>query len=344
MSKIQVGLDIGFSTIKIVVLDRGSNPPKLVSLGTIAAPQPGIMSDADVDLEAVAGAIKKLMTAAKIEEHEITAALPEAKVFTRVVDDLPFLTDAELPSAIRYASEEFIPLPINEVNLNWQILLRTDKEKQSKTVVFIVASPKNIVNKYIKVFNMAGLRMRALETEIIATARSLVGSNVFSPTSLIMQMGANTTDLAVVSQGLILLTRAISTGGMALTRALAQQFNFEIGQAEEYKKVYGLSGEQLEGKVFETLKPVIDVILGETKRVIQSFQVKYPQNPIKRVVLSGGGAKMPGLVVYMANNLGLEVQEADPWFSIAKDKSIIVKLSQEGPLYSVAVGLALRDD
>ncbi|KKQ81661.1 MAG: type IV pilus assembly protein PilM [Candidatus Daviesbacteria bacterium GW2011_GWF2_38_7] len=143
---------------------------------------------------------------------------------------------------------------------------------------------------------------------------------------------------------MIWLTRSISTGGMALTRSLAQHFNFEANQAEQYKKIYGLMEDQLEGKVFEALKPIIDIIAEEGKRMIRAFETKYPQNPIKRVVLSGGGAKMPGFVIYLANAFGLEVQEADPWYSIVKDKESASRLVQDAPSYSVAVGLALRED
>lgn len=345
MAKISVGLDLGFSSIKVVALSRQGNVPKLVSLGSVAAPQPGLVSDAEPDLEAVAAAIKKVMNAAKIQNREVISGLPESKVFTRVIDDFPFLTDAELPSAIRYASEEFIPMPITDVNLNWQVLYRSkERGQQSRTVVFIVASPKNMVNRYIKVLDMAGLHPNALETEVIACVRSLVGSNPFSPNTLIIQMGATTTDLAVVAKGLIWLTRSISTGGLALTRSLAQHFNFELNQAEEYKKVYGLLGDQLEGKVFDALKPVVDVIIEESRRVIQAFQTKHPQSQIKRVILSGGGAKMPGVVIYFANRLGLEVQEADPWYLVSKDKAVVNKLAQDASLYSVAVGLALREE
>jgi type IV pilus assembly protein PilM len=348
MSKISVGLDIGDSSIKVVALSSHDSQPKLISLGAIATPLPGLSSDSDIELEAVANSIKKLLVAAKINEKEVVVALPESKVFTRVIDDLPYLSDSELASAIRYASEEFIPMPITEVNLNWQIISRENDTKtvgkKARTVVFVVASPKNIVNKYLKVLALANLKPRAMETETIAATRALVGNNPFSPTSLIIQMGANTTDFAVVSKGLILLTRSISTGGIALTRAIATQIGFELMQAEEYKKVYGLQEDQLEGKVFEALKGVTSVIVDETKRVIQSFHMKNPQNPIKRVVLSGGGAKLPGLVIYMANNLGLEVQEADPWYFVAKDKTVKAKLTPEAPLYSVAVGLSLRED
>lgn len=345
MAKVSVGLDIGFSSIKVVSLEKDQDRFKLVSLGSIPSPQPGMLSDAEEDLQSVAEAIKKLLTATKIQTNDVIAALPESKVFTRVIDDLPYLSDQELSSAIRYAAEEFIPMPLLDVNLNWQVLMRADtKDKKAKTVVLVIASPKNAINKYIKVLGLANIRPKALETETIAVTRSLVGNNPFSPSTLIIQLGATTTDFAIVTKGLIWLTRSISTGGMALTRALSQHFNFEINQAEEYKKVYGVLEDQLEGKVLEALRPVIDIIVGEGKRVIQSFEAKYPQSGIKRVVLSGGGAKMPGLVVYLANSLALEVQEADPWYSIAKEKTLSSRLSQDAPSYSVAVGLALREE
>lgn len=345
MAKITVGLDIGFSSIKIVSLLRDKEQSKLVSLGSIVAPQPGMVSDADADLEDLANTIKKLLTATKIDQKDVIAALPESKVFTRVIDDLPYLTDNELSSAIRYAAEEFIPMSLSDVNLNWQVLVRSDnKDKGARTVVLVIASPKRVIAKYIKVLEMAGLRPRALETETIAVTRSLVGNNPFSPSTLIIHLGATTTDFAAVSKGLIWFTRSIATGGMALTRSLVQRFNFEINQAEQYKRIYGLMEDQLEGKVFEVLKPLIDIVASEGHRVIQAFETKYPSNPIKRVVLSGGGAKMPGLVIYLANILGLEVQEADPWYLIAKDKNITAKLAQDASSYSIAVGLALRED
>ncbi|MBU0999848.1 pilus assembly protein PilM [Patescibacteria group bacterium] len=345
MAKINVGLDIGFSSIKAVSLVKDKDKYKLVSLGSIPSPQPGIASDMDEDLEALAVTIKKLLTAANIEQKEVVVALPESKVFTRVIDDLPYLTDAELASAIRYAAEEFIPMPLSDVNLNWQVLVRSEaRGKNAKTVVLVIASPKNAALKYIKTLDKAGLRAKVLETEILAVTRSLVGNDPFSPSTLIMQLGVTTTDFAAVSKGLIWLTRSISTGGIALTRSLVQRFNFEMNQAEQYKKIYGIVEDQLEGKVFEALKPIIDIIAGEGRRVIQAFETKYPLNPIKRVVVSGGGAKMPGLVVYLANIFGLEVQEADPWYSIEKEKDSVSKLAQEASSYSVAVGLALRED
>ncbi|KKQ66426.1 MAG: hypothetical protein US86_C0005G0037 [Candidatus Daviesbacteria bacterium GW2011_GWA2_38_24] len=339
-----IGLDIGSFSTKAVVLSQKENPPKLLSLGQVATPTPGMVSDTDFDLQAVAEAIKSLVAGLKAPTKDVVFALPESKVFTRVIYDLPYLTDAELAQAIRYAAEEFVPMPIQEVNLNYQVLYRSaQKGPKSRTVVFVVASPKVLIDKYLRVMTMAELKPVAVETEIIASSRSLVGTNPFSPTSLIIQLGATTTDYAVVDEGLILLTRSISTGGIALTRTISQTLSFEFSQAEEYKKVYGLLEDQLEGKLVQVIKPIINVIISEAKKVIQSHESQNPQRAVKRVVLTGGGAQLPGLVIYFANSLGLEVQEGDPWFSISKDPKLQAKLSEQAALFSVAAGLSLRE-
>lgn len=337
-----IGLDIGSTSTKAVILSRLQSPPKLLSLGRVNTPVPGLYSENESDLEHLAGAIRSLISGLQSPTKEVAISLPESRVFTRVIYDLPFLTDEELSQAIRYAAEEFVPMPILEVNLNYQILARSSqKGPGSRTIVFVVATPKVVLDKYLKVLSLADLKPVAIETEIIAIARSVVGANPFSPTTLIIQLGATTSDYCIVHEGLVLLTRSISTGGTAITRAIAQQFNFEVTQAEEYKKVYGLQEDQLEGKLVQSIKPIINVISSEAKKVIQAYESQNPQRPVKRVVLTGGGAKMPGLVIFLANNLGLEIQEADPWFSIAKDPKLENKLSSDATLYSVAAGLAL---
>lgn len=342
---VKIGLDIGLSSIKAVVLNSKTTPPKLISFGHVSTPLPGMVSDADLDLEAVANAIKNLISQIKSPTKDVVLALPESRIFTRVIYDLPYLSNDELNQAIPFAAEEFVPMPIKDVNLNYQIIYRSpQKGANSRTVVFVVASPKILVDKYLRVIQSAELHPLAIETELLASTRALVNVNPYSPTTLIIQLGASTTDFAVVSEGLILLTRSIATGGTALTRSIAQTFNFELVQAEEYKKVYGLLEDQLEGKLFQCLKPIIDVILTEAKRVIQAHETQNKQREVKRVVLTGGGAQLPGLVKYIATSLGLEAQEADPWFGIAVDPSLKSKLTSEGPTYSVAAGLALREE
>jgi type IV pilus assembly protein PilM len=230
-----VGIDIGVSSIKLAVLSKNQDSAKLISLGHIPSPAPGIMSESELDLEAVSAALKKLYEEVNPPTRDVAVALPESKIFTRVIYDLPYLSDDELAQAIRYAAEEFVPMPMKDVNLYYQVIFRSPKkEANSRTVVFVVASPKNLIDKYLKILQNANLKVVAIETEVIASARALVTYNSFSPTTLIIQLGASNTDYAVISEGLILLTRSIATGGNTLTRLIAQNFNFEGLQAEEY--------------------------------------------------------------------------------------------------------------
>lgn len=340
-----LGIDIGISSIKAVVLSHKTNPVSLISLGKIAAPQPGIISDAELDMEAVGGALKKLVAEIKAPPSaNVMFSLPESRIFTRVVYDLPYLTDTELTQAIKYAAEEFVPMPIQDVNLNYQVIYRSPKkDANSRTIVFVVATPKALVNKYISILDKASLKPFAIETEMIATTRTIITGNPYAPTSLVINLGTTTTDFAVISEGLIFLTRSIGTGSLALTRTIAQAFDFELSQAEEYKKVYGLIEDQLEGKLFQTLKPIMDVIGNEAKRVIQAHELQNRQRPVKLIMLTGGGAKLPGVIKYFTNFLGLEVQESDPWLGIAIDPTLKSKLVAEGPSYVIASGLALRN-
>src|SRR5690348_13885253 len=103
-----VGLDIGFSTIKAAVVSNKVTPPQLISFGVVNSPQPGIISVADLDLEAVGVAVKNLLAEINPPTRDVVIALPESHIFTRVVYDLPYLTDDELAQAIKYAAEEFV--------------------------------------------------------------------------------------------------------------------------------------------------------------------------------------------------------------------------------------------
>lgn len=334
------GLDIGSFAIKAVVVQHSGKRPKLISFGTVRTPLPGFASDNDVDLENVGSAIKKLLSSIQAPTSTVVVSVSESKIYSRVISDLPYLTDEELSSAISYSAEEFVPLPSDQIELHWQVVDRSKERNQ--TIVLAIAVPKRVQQKYLKILEFAGVKPIALETEMIAATRILITSFV-GVTTLVLQLGATSTDMAVVSNGVILLTRSISTGGLVLTRALTQNLNLQPIQAEEYKKVYGLLIDQMGGRIYQTLKPLVEMVATEADRTIHSYQAKSPKFPVQRIVAIGGGARMPGLISYLASRLGLESQESDPWSYLDKESSIANKLTAD-PTYTVAAGLALRNE
>jgi len=341
MNESFIGLDIGSTTLKAVELKKDGNFLSLKSFGIAATPRGGPQADSKETIQELGIAIKELVKTSRFDTRKVVTAFPESSVFTRVVE-IPVMSDKELATAIHWEAEQYIPVPLKDVRLDYEILKRP-QNGDGKMTVLLVAVPTTTIERYLNIIQAAELQPLAFETEIIALTRPFISSTGMSPTTLIMSLGAQTTDLCIMSGGVIVFTRSIASGGKALAKAIAQELGFEMDQAEEYKKAYGLLGDQLEGKIQDIIKPIFDVIVSEIERAILSYRSRYPADPIKRAVLCGGSAKLPGVAVYLTNVLDVEVQIGNPWENIKKaSREIEEKLEPESPSFSVAVGLAMR--
>ncbi len=118
---------------------------------------------------------------------------------------------------------------------------------------------------------------------------------------------------------------------------------FELSQAEEYKRTYGFEENILEGKILSAIRPIFDTVIEEIKKSLNFYQNKYPEDSIKVISLCGGTAKLPGLVVYLTQNLGIETQIGNPWLTVGKDPNVFPMLDTEGPVFAIAVGLAMKE-
>lgn len=336
------GLDIGSHSLRLVQVDKSKRPYRLLTFAMEQTPKGASLSESTIDWQLLADAIKHLVKDSKVTTNNVVTAFPESLIFTRLVET-PYIDPKTLDSAIRYLAEEYVPIPITDVSLVYQILKPGNKQTQEKMEILLIAVPKDLIEKYLKILKLANLKPVAMETEILAVSRSVVGTSPESPTSLIISIGASTTDLAIYTKGIIAFTRSIPTGGSALSKALANELNFDISQAEEYKKTYGLLESELGGKIMLAIKPIFDVVVSEINRAVAFYQRKSPQDQIKRVLLCGGTAKLPGLLIYLAQSLGLEVQVGDPWVFMATDPALTQKLNEYAPDFTVAAGLALKE-
>ncbi|KKU88012.1 MAG: Type IV pilus assembly protein PilM [Candidatus Gottesmanbacteria bacterium GW2011_GWA2_47_9] len=335
-----VGLDIGSHSIKLVELIREKTSVSLRAAGTVPTPPKALVSTLAADHEALAIAIKKLFADTGVSSREVNIALPESQVFTRVIE-VPQLSSRELVSAIQWEAEQYIPLPLEQVNVDFTVLRDGKETGTNKMDVLLVAAPKALIEKYTNILELANITTVGAETEIIAASRALVRSTPTIKTVMVVSLGAQTTDLAILRSGVLAFTRSISAGGEAISRAVAQGLEFNLTQAEEFKKTYGVEGDKLEGKIVAATKPVMDTIVAEMKRAVSFYQEKYKNEQVETVLLSGGTARLPGIVVFIAGEMEIEAQLANPWIGIAKDPRFAV-LDSEGSVFTVAVGLALR--
>lgn len=337
----RIGIDIGSYSIKLIEIARDGDRVGLVAAGSVPMPPKAMTSALQADMEAVAVAIRQLMKDTGSKSRDVTIALPESKVFTRVIE-VPQLSQRELSSAIKWEAEQYIPLPLDQVNVDYTVLREAKETGTNKMEVLLVAAPKSLVDRYMTILEMAELNPTGAETEIIATSRAVARSLPNVKTVMIVSLGAQTTDIAVIKGGVLVFTRSVSAGGEAITRSIAQSLDFTQSQAEEYKRTYGLQKDKLEGKIALAAKPIMDTIVGEMKRAIAYYEEKYKDQHVETVLLTGGTARIPGMVVYLAQAINFEVQFANPWAGIAKDARFNV-LATEGPNFCVAVGLALRE-
>lgn len=335
------GLDIGSHSIKLVELGHDTSGWTLLSAGSALTPLKALTSTLQADFDAIAVVIKKLVKESGTKTTNVGIALPESQVFTRVIE-VPQLSKRELASAIKWEAEQYIPLPLEQVNMDYTILRDAAQTGTNNMELLLVAAPKVLLEKYLTILESADIAPSAVETEVIASSRVLARSMKSVKTVMMVSIGAQTTDLAILRNGIIAFTRSISAGGEALSRALSQGLGFEIAQAEEYKRTYGLDRDKLQGKIVGAVKPIMDTIIGEMKRATAFYQEKNKEEKIGTIVLSGGTARLPGMVVYVASEMGVEVQLANPWFEISRDARFNV-LDSEGPVFSVATGLALRE-
>lgn len=339
-SQNNIGLDIGESTVKLVQLSSEGEKFKLSAVGIAESP---IRSDSPESDKQAVDLIKKLLADTHARGKSVVMSLPESQVYTRVVE-MPYLEEPELSSTIKWQAEQYIPVALSDVALKHQILALPDmKVPGSKMTVLLVAAPTALVNRYASIVARAGLEAVAIETEIFAVARSLVATDNFPFVSLLVNFGVDSTTLAVLKKGDLALTQSVSTGGAAINRTLSSDLGLNVAQAEEYKKTYGLLDDKLDGKVKTSIKPIIDQVLAEVKKVITYGETRSGSEPIKRVVLTGGNALIPGLLAYFSANLGLEVQLGNPFVKVLLTDRQREAVFEAGPIFAAAVGLALKN-
>lgn len=336
------GLDIGITTMRVSWLAADKKNIKYLSALSGATPQKGMTSESPFDHQEMAAAINKLVIDAKIATNNVSVALPESKVYTKVID-MPNLSEKELSSAIYWEAEQYIPAPLDTMTLDWSILKRPKSgDTATKMQVLLVAAPITIIKRYQTILELAGLSIAGIETEILSVIRSVVADENF-PTTLIMNIGALSTSLSIVQNGSVVFTYIIPLGGIALTRAIASDFGFALPQAEEYKKIYGLMDKDFGGKISNAIQPVLSSMAVEVKKAINFYTDKYKnESPIVQLLLTGGSASLAGIGSYFVQNVGVETVIANPW-KMLNIQGVPVDMEPRGSEFAVSIGLALKD-
>lgn len=334
------GLDIGHSKIKLVFLEKNSQGVVAAKIvGETVTPASNWRQAGDKGLEAVANSIKVLLSDLKLKTKECVLNLPEDEVVSRLVK-LPPLKENEIQDALLFEAETFVPYPLDQASLNYEIV---NKDEEGKMLIFAVAVKSSVVEMYVKLCKMAGLLPIAFETTALALRNMFSNSLGFEKPIMAINLGEQFTDLIVLRGEFVYSTRSLAVGGEAFTRAISVNLGLDMAAAEEYKKAYGMRQDQLEGKIKEAVSPVFGTIAEEVRKALVSFNQDFNQQ-IELLCLSGGGGSMPGLAESFTKTLGIEVQVLNPF--VKMDQSGLtgnVDQKNLGSAFGVVTGLALRE-
>lgn len=331
-------LDLGNTGVRIVQLQGGSGNPGLVSFASTTLPIQVAASDSPLDHDKIAEAIKQLVKDAKIDTANVVAGIPSAQAFSAVINT-PRLSEQELAKAMKLQADQYIPMAIDQVKMDWHIIGSGKTEQEMK--VLLVAAPNSVVNKYLSIVQKAGLELLALEVNALALVRSLMpATNV---AIMILDVGSLATDITIVHEKAPQLIRSVQVGGEVFIRAVGQNLGLDQEQATQFTKKFGLTKTKLEGQVLKAIKPSLDTLTEEIDKSVKFFSSQNSDTKLEKIVLTGGAAALPELPTYLANATGMPVEMGNPWMHISYPAELQSKLSAQSLEYSVAAGLALRN-
>lgn len=341
-----VGIDIGTRSIKAIELQNRKNKPYLVNYGWV-----DLISDAAPLTDATQGdfqqrmrtALEQLIASLQTKAQSANVSIPGFNGLVLMID-FPKMEESEIEQAIQFEARKYIPASLDEINISWEIVpedvddTSNEVEKKDSNVmkVLLVAAPKSEVQHYDELFEGMQLTVDTLELETFSLVRSLVGNDqgVF----VIVDIGAKTTNLILVRNGIVQINRNVDVGGRDITNTIADALNISAERATTYKE----GGKDFLTNVGSSVTfPSLDFIVSEVGRIIAAYG--SPED-INSIILSGGSAKMKGVDHYFEKTANVKTIVGNPWSHVACDDEIRSYVEEKiGSSFAVAIGLALKE-
>lgn len=347
MARVGVGLDIGANSIKVVEL-QGGLKPRLSRFGKVALPEGAISAGEIKDREQVGKAIKELFAKTKIRSKRVVIAIAGQAAIIRHIK-LPLMEDNEVANAIHWEAERYIPFPVDEVTLDYKVIKRY--ADQNEMDVLMVCARNDIIYSHIETLRDIGLQTQVVDIQTFSLMRAagLEKGNSEGAVAL-LDIGFETSDLMILKDGIPLFTRVIPLAGNRFTKTIATNLGITSEEAEEIKinKIDALSqsesmSQSLEAKANFAMQEGLKELSLEIRRSFDYFHMQERNEEVNRLIINGGGALLPNIGTFLNRELGIPVIDSAISNGISVPKKLRLRLEVELPLYSVALGLAMRE-
>lgn len=333
------GFDIGHSTIKIMQITTIGKQSVVNGYGHVGFEDRAIINGVIVDPEAIAKKVYALTTEhmiGKIDTKRVVASLPAANTFNRVLL-LPQMNDKDLREAVMLEATQYIPVPIEELYIDYEIASTTEDGQME---VLLVAATKRVVDSYIILFDLLGLEVAQLETSIHAVSRIVEHADRTGMPTLIIDFGAVATDLAVVDDN-VKITGSMEGGGETITKMIADTLKVPMRQAYSIKTDHGLEAGKRQKQIMVALDPLLNNLLSEVRKMRRYYEERSViKRKVEQIIILGGGANLPGLSAYLTDRLRLPARLVNPWQNLSFG-GLQPPHKIETTLYTTAAGLSL---
>jgi len=360
-----IGLDIGTNTIRVAQLSYSKGTPILTNYGKIQIPRGAVTDGEILEPEVVANSLTELWKKMRLAEKKVVVGVANQKVVVRLIE-LPFIEKEELKGAIQFQAQEFIPIPVEEAILDFEIVGDFVNENEEHVVeVLLVAAQKDMIGKNIEALEKAGLKPIAIDVSSFAITRtltlgsppSLLTEEVKNNVTAFIQIGAGITNIVIAENGVARFTRVSTLAGNDFTKSIMDAQGLPFDEAEDLKINVGLAsakGKKLAGipkkyrdkatNVQEVLEGVATKFVSEIRRSFDYYLSQASVKEIKKIILIGSGAMLKNLDSFMNENLQADVSFGCPLEKIKIGPGLPEEEIREDEMsMAICLGLALRE-
>lgn len=345
-----LGIDIGSSAIKVIQIKKKRGRAVLETYGELAlGPYAGIEVGraASVPADKIIEAIRDILKESKTTTNLCGVALPLSSSLISFVS-IPPVPEKQMADVIAIEARKYIPVPLNEVLLDWSVIPKEDayvsddetvKPEKQGSDVLVVAIHNQYINDYQSIMQGSGLMPSFYEIEIFSSIRAVVDQGI--TTVMIIDMGARSTKLYIVERGILRASHIINKGSQDITLALSKALSISVNEAETLKRTHGLKGGPEYKELTEIITVNLDYIFYEANATLLNYQKKSSKN-ISKVILTGGGVLLKGFTDLAKISFQTDVIYADPFGKLETPAFLAEEFAQAGPEFAVAIGVALR--
>lgn len=336
-----VGIDIGSHAIKVCQLKRTDKAYAVINLGSATLPEGAVDDGTLNDPEVVGKAIAELFKNLKIKKKKVGFSISGYSVIVKKVN-LAVMSESELEEHIQSEAEQYIPFDIDDVYLDFQDLKTNDKNIE-RTDVMLVAAKKEIVDDYLEMLEAIDLKPVIVDVDGFALENTYEYNYPKDENVALVDIGASKMNINIISEGVSVVARDIVVGSRQLTEQIQSAFDLDFKEAEALKLGHIPAGEKQE-EIADIFSSTCTQWVLEIKKAIDLYQANHPEAPLNRLVLSGGGSKVSGLVDFLANETGLPVELFNPFNNMTVNSKKIDPdyLNTVGPEMAIATGIAIR--